>query len=68
MSVDDVMEPEDNAPGSDRREHGGAVFDRPEDDALAERTAQERVDAGVQASDPDSVPAADEEPGAEPPD
>jgi len=56
MSVDDVMEPEDNAPGRDRREHGGAVFDRPDDDALAERTAQERVDAGVQDYDPTPCP------------
>lgn len=68
MSVDDVMEPEDDAPRRDRREYGGSVFDRPDDDALTERTQQERVDSGVADYDPDSVPAADQEPGAEPPD
>ena len=55
---DDVM----SAPGPpevrrDRREHGGAP-DRLDDDALAERTEQERVDAGVDDYDPDNVPPA----------
>ena len=59
---DDVM----SAPGPpdvrrDRREHGGAS-ERPDDDALAERTEAERVDAGLDAYDPDDVPAATDDP------
>jgi hypothetical protein len=46
----------------DRREHGGASSLRPDDDALAHRTEQERVEAGVDAYDPDDVPAATDEP------
>jgi hypothetical protein len=41
----------------DRREHGGAAA-RPDDDALARRTETERVDAGLDAYDPDNVPPA----------
>ncbi len=63
MSVDDVMEPEDDAPGRDRREHDGAVFDRPDDDDLAERTEQERIHR-VADYDPDSVPPATDAPTA----
>ena len=44
----------------DRREHGGAGG-HPDDDALAHRTEQERVDAGVDAFDPDDVPPATDE-------
>ena len=44
----------------DRREHGGAP-DRLDDDALARRTEQERVDAGIDAFDPDDVPPATDE-------
>ena len=44
----------------DRREHGGAP-DRLDDDALARRTEQERVDAGLDAFDPDDVPPATDE-------
>lgn len=44
----------------DRREHGGAGA-HPDDDALARRTEQERVDAGLDAFDPDDVPAATDE-------
>ena len=56
--VDDVM----SAPGPpevtrDRRDHGGAPF-HPDDDALAERTEQERVEAGLVDYDPDDVPPA----------
>lgn len=56
--VDDVM----SAPGppdvrKDRREHGGAP-ERLDDDELAERTRQERVDAGLADYDPDGVPPA----------
>jgi hypothetical protein len=59
---DDVM----SAPGPpdvrrDRREHGGAA-ERFDDDALAERTEQERVDAGVDDYDPDNVPPATDDP------
>ena len=45
----------------DRREHGGAPM-RPDDDELARRTEQERVDAGVDDYDPDEVPPATDEP------
>ena len=60
--VDDVM----SAPGPpevtrDRREHGGAPFHF-DDDKLAERTEEERVDAGLQAYDPDDVPPATDDP------
>lgn len=60
--VDDVM----SAPGPpevtrDRREHGGAPFHL-DDDKLAERTEEERVDAGLQAYDPDDVPPATDDP------
>jgi hypothetical protein len=41
----------------DRREHGGASA-RPDDDALAQRTETERVDAGLDAYDPNNAPAA----------
>jgi hypothetical protein len=59
---DDVM----SAPGPpdvrrDRREHGGAP-QRLDDDALAERTEDERVDAGLDAFNPDEVPAATDDP------
>lgn len=49
----------------DRREHGGAG--QPDDAALARRTEQERVEAGLDAYDPDAVPpATDAPPGYEP--
>jgi hypothetical protein len=59
---DDVM----SAPGPpdvrrDRREHGGAS-QRPDDDALAERTEDERVEAGLDDFNPDEVPAATDDP------
>lgn len=59
---DDVM----SAPGPpdvrrDRREHGGSP-ERLDDDALAERTETERVDAGLDAFNPDDVPAATDDP------
>jgi hypothetical protein len=59
---DDVMA----APGPpdvrrDRREHGGAP-QRLDDDALAERTEDERVEAGLDAFNPDDVPAATDDP------
>jgi hypothetical protein len=45
----------------DRREHGGAP-DRLDDDQLARLTEEERVDAGVDAYDPDEVPPATDAP------
>ena len=59
---DDVM----STPGPpdvrrDRREHGGAP-ERLDDDALAERTEDERVDAGLDAYNPDDVPPATDDP------
>lgn len=62
--VDDVMAapgPPEQQLHRDRREHGGAP-DRLDDDALAERTRQERVDAGLADYDPDSVPPATDDP------
>jgi len=45
----------------DRRFHGGAP-QRLDDDELARRTEEERVDAGTADYDPDDVPAASDEP------
>jgi hypothetical protein len=45
----------------DRREHGGAS-QRPDDDRLARLTEEERVAAGLDAYDPDEVPAATDTP------
>jgi hypothetical protein len=45
----------------DRREHGGASS-HPDDDELARRTERERVDAGIDAFDPDDVPPATDAP------
>jgi hypothetical protein len=44
-----------------RREHGGAA-QRLDDDRLARLTEEERVEAGVDAYDPDEVPPATDEP------
>jgi hypothetical protein len=44
-----------------RREHGGAP-DRLDDDQLARLTEEERVEAGVDAYDPDEVPPATDTP------
>jgi hypothetical protein len=49
MAADDVHK--------DRREHGGAP-QRVDDDALASRTEDERVEAGVADYNPDDVPPA----------
>lgn len=67
-SGDDVRADVMSAPGPpdvqrDRREHGGAP-DRLDDDALAERTEQERVDAGIEDYDPEAVPPATDEDAA----
>ena len=45
----------------DRREHGGAA-EQSTTTRCAERTEQERVDAGLAAYDPDDVPAATDDP------
>jgi hypothetical protein len=45
----------------DRREHGGAPM-HPDDDSLAHRTEEERVDAGLDPYDPDEVPPATDAP------
>lgn len=59
--LDDVMSaPDGPEVHKDRRVHGG--MPRVEDDELAERTEQERVAAGLDAVDPDAVPAATDEP------
>jgi hypothetical protein len=44
-----------------RREHGGAP-QRIDDDRLARLTEEERVEAGVDDSDPDEVPSATDSP------
>ncbi|MCW2522561.1 MAG: hypothetical protein JWO63_896 [Frankiales bacterium] len=55
-TLDDVFEPTESAP-RDRHEHGKASA-RPNDDELAHRTEQERVELGLDDFDPDSVPPA----------
>jgi len=45
----------------ERREHGGAS-QRLDDDRLAELAEEERVDAGIDAYDPDRVPPATDAP------
>jgi hypothetical protein len=52
-----MSEPFDPQARRDRHEHGGAGA-HADDDALARRTEQERVDAGLDAFDPDDVPPA----------
>ncbi len=57
-------QPDDVLGGSrDRREHGGAS-PHVDDDALAERTERERVEAGLEAYDPADVPPATDAPSA----
>ena len=48
----------------DRREHGGAsqYFDDDQDEQLARLSEEERVDAGLDAYDPDEVPPATDAP------
>jgi hypothetical protein len=53
-SVGDMSNPEFHR---DRREHGGAS-QRLDDDKLAELTEDERVEAGLDAYNPDEVPEA----------
>ena len=49
-SLDDVMETEESAP-HDRSQHAKG-YDRPDDDALAHRTEQERQMVGSDDADP----------------
>ncbi|RKS73850.1 hypothetical protein CLV35_2343 [Motilibacter peucedani] len=57
-TLGDVLEPTEGA-YRDRHEHGKAPA-HPNDDALAHRTEQERVEAGIEDYDPDQVPPAAE--------
>ncbi len=54
--LDDVMDTTENV-HRDRHGHGGTP-PRLDDDALARRTEEERVEVGVDAYDPDDVPPA----------
>jgi len=57
-NLDDVIEPQDDAlPQPIRQGHAG-MPDRLDDDALAAATQQERVDAGLEDYNPDTVPPA----------
>lgn len=61
-TLDDVLEPADDAlPSHDRTVHGG-MPERLDDDALAVATEQERVDADVADYAPHDVPDAAEPP------
>ena len=60
--ADEVLStPEPPPVHKDRREHGG-MPPRPDDDELAERTEQERVELGLADYDPDDVPPATDDP------
>src|SRR4051812_15269567 len=65
---DEVVEDVMSAPGPpevrrDRREHGrGGVPGHGHDDEVAARTQQERVNLGLDASDPNDVPPATDDP------
>ena len=56
---DDLTDP-DRLAHRDRREHGGAS-PHPDDDELAERTRDERVDVGLATDNPDEVPPASDD-------
>ena len=55
-TLDDVYESTEDV-HRDRRDHGGAPA-RPDDDELAERTEDERVEIGLDDYNPDEVPPA----------
>lgn len=55
-TLDDVMQATESV-HRDRHEHGGASA-RPDDDQLAERTEDERVELGLDDFNPDEVPPA----------
>jgi hypothetical protein len=56
--LDDVIEPTEQAI-PDRHEHGKMPA-HPNDDELARRTEQERVELGLEDYDPNDVPSATE--------
>jgi hypothetical protein len=57
-TLDDVIEPTEH-PTPDRQEHAKAPA-HPNDDELARRTEQERIEAGLADYDPDDLPSATE--------
>lgn len=57
-TLDDVIAPEEQAP-RDRHEHAKAPAHL-NDDALAHRAEQERVEVGLDDYDPDEVPVAED--------
>ena len=59
--TEQLPDPPDERFHRDRREHGGAP-ERLDDDQLARLTEEERVEAGLDAYDPDEVPAATDAP------
>ncbi|MGC5361290.1 DEAD/DEAH box helicase [Streptomyces sp. DT24] len=56
------MSKENRPQGSPQHGRPGGMPRRPDDEALTRRTEQERVDAGLDAYDPDDVPAATDTP------
>jgi hypothetical protein len=60
MSEQDADQPAEEF-HRNRREHGGRI-DRLDEDQLARLAEEERVEAGVDAFDPDEVPPATDEP------
>jgi hypothetical protein len=59
--TEQLPDPPDERFHRDRREHGGAP-ERLDDEQLARLTEEERVEAGLDAYDPDEVPAATDAP------
>lgn len=59
--TEQLPDPPDERFHRDRREHGGAP-DHLDDDQLARLTEEERVEAGLDAYDPDEVPPATDAP------
>src|SRR5215475_1689658 len=61
LGLDPDLEGSDDLARRDRREHGGASA-RPDDDEIESRLERERVDAGLEAYDPEDVPPATDAP------
>ncbi len=59
--TEQLPDPPDERFHRDRREHGGAP-EHLDDDQLARLTEEERVEAGLDAYDPDEVPPATDAP------
>ena len=59
--TEQLPDPPDEQFHRDRREHGGAP-EHLDDDQLARLTEEERVEAGLDAYDPDEVPPATDAP------